>query len=433
MSRHFRQLLILTSLASITIALIAWYWSVNDSPDAPPPTHHKPVSPRFSTVKTRAKRLAKDHSRLRTANIDVNARLRALYEKYPELTVELHEPRPELVSRFKKLFPNPSNPNFGDASNFEPMILGISPWDEAAAARFLDKNADRLTELISLIEVFEDFEKIQFNGLNEAQRLLSISYGLNLKLGKLERAQELYTSAQKLIDREVNANLILVSHSIALSLSLNSYNLQLIAEQPDLVAQLESAPHSTPTFSQTIQGEFTGSIKMVYDLAQRDHNGELYFDISTDSNDLDAGSITENHIPLEIIENSLARQFIENIRYFEKLEESDTSISEEEIAQELNDRLAKSSDFTAVDKQLAELTFTGLGYYFDALKDAQQLQKVNTIAIEISYAQSHGTEWIGELPIDHKTGKSIIWDKENNLLETGIEGNNATIAIPVIE
>jgi len=431
------QKLILYSLAAITIGLLAWNWSVDGEADATTTNAHKPVSPRLSTIKTRSTRLAgQPNSLLKPASIDVNARLRALYVKYPELVVELHESKPELVSRFKKLFPNPSNPNFGEASDFEPMILGDSPWDESAATEFLDINADRLTELRALIDALDSFEQIQPNGLGESLRLISISYGLNVKLGRLDSARELYASAQKLIDGEANVNLLQVSYSIGLSHLLRSYNLQFIVEQPDLVAQLESSTHSTLSYSQTIQGEFTGGIKMVYNLASRDSNGDLYLDmtdITDDSSDIHSKESTKKYVPLGVIEDSLARQTIDYIRYLKECEISDTYISGTEMEKEMATRLAGRKDLTPEDKQLAELTSIGRAYYYDAFREAQHLQILNNIAIDISLAQYKGEEWAGEPPIDYKTGKPIIWDKEKNLLETGIEGDNSTVPIPVIK
>lgn len=410
---------------------------MNSDPDAETPTAQKPASPRLSTVKTHAARLASQRTnRLKPANIDVNARLRALYERYPELAVELQEPKPELLTRLKKLFPNPSNPNFGESSDFEPMILGDSLWDESAATEFLDKNAGRLTELISLIDAFDNFEETGFNGLREAQRLLGISYGLNVKLGRPDQARELYASAQKVIEGEANVNLLQVSYSISLSHLLRSYNLQLIVEQPDLVAQLESSPHSTLSYSQTIQGEFTAGIKMFYYLASRDSNGDLYLDmtdITDDSSDIHSKESTKKYVPLGVIEDSIARQTIDYIRYLKECEMSDTYFSGAEMEKEMATRLAGRKDVTPEDKQLAELTSLSRAYYYDAFRESQHLQTLSTIAINISLAQSHGKEWMGELPIDYKTRDYIVWDKENNLLETGIEGENATIPIPVIK
>ena len=90
MSHLLRQSLIFTILATTAIGLLAWSWSVNSDPDAETPTAQKPASPRLSTVKTHAAKEAESINFPQPANIDANARLRALYERYPELAIESH-------------------------------------------------------------------------------------------------------------------------------------------------------------------------------------------------------------------------------------------------------------------------------------------------------------------------------------------------------
>ena len=63
----------------------------------------------------------------------------------------------------------------------------------------------------------------------------------------------------------------------------------------------------------------------------------------------------------------------------------------------------------------------------------EHLTNLHHTAIQIAYAQYQGSEWTGSLPINKVTGEPIIWDKEKNLLHTGLEGDNATIKIPVVE
>ena len=365
--------------------------------------------------------------------IDPNARLRAIFEKFPKLAVELHEPNPQLTERFKALFQDPRDPTLGSPSDMEPMISGDSPWDAEAATDFLLKNEHRISELTALIGECENYEPVQFSGLSSATRLLSMSYALNLKLGNYEQAQSLYSSALKLNEVQANTNLIQTSISTALTLSLNRYNLKIVTQNPELVTQFEAIPYPSPSMSKTMLGEFSSSLRMVYGFSEIGDDGVTYFDISDVGDILDSSEPSDNHIPLDTVEDIIATQFIDLISYLKECESSEEYISGDEMDAELKSSLTAQPDRSEIEKQLADALFVGVGYYGDALREAQQVKLSQSIAIQIAYTNHLGQQWDGDLPTNYKTGEPIIWDKENNQLLTGLEGDNGTIDIPVIE
>lgn len=371
-------------------------------------------------------------SQFRPANIDANARLSALFENFPELATELHEPNPELEERFRKIFPQPSDPSFGSPYDFELMLIGDESWDAEKATAFLLKNEHRITELVSLINEFDDYEAIQFEGFHQAVRLLPTSYALNLKLGNEQQAKELYTASIKTSNNQADQNLIQTSFSIAISQSLGSYNLELFSEHPEMMHLLESTPKESHTMSKSMKAEFASCLRMIYDMSEIDRDGVPHFNMNEAVGD-ESELLTEKYITLDTVEDIVARKFINQITYLKECEDFDGYVSEDEITKELENSIKTQPPLPEIERQLAEVLFVGTGYYYEAMRDAQQMERVRRTAMQIAYAQHIGNQWDGQLPNNYKTGEPILWDQENHQLHTGLEDNQATVDIPVIE
>ena len=125
---------------------------------------------------------------LKSANINVEKRLDALYLKYPKLTIPKRDPEKNLTDTYENLFPEKTRDPLGEKiESFQQMLDGKKPWDAQAAREFLATEDSRLKTLIKKSDVSYHFQQRDVvpstSFMLPAFRLLTTSFALQAKLG----------------------------------------------------------------------------------------------------------------------------------------------------------------------------------------------------------------------------------------------------------
>ena len=348
--------------------------------------------------------------------------------KYPELAIPLAASDDDYPALFERLFPESKKEELSDQlAAFEKMLLDEELWNEQQAREFLVKNEQRLNELVEGINPQHSHREVEFTELSAALHLLAMSYGLEAKLGDSNRAIVLHDATRDLIRASLETDLLHSSVALASGLMKDQYSLDFCADLPQIVMSIAETPWSPPSFSRLLKGEFVGGMQMAYSFAEETEQGQIV---------LGGDMATPPDIPpftVDMVEDVVARVIVKELEFLRQQEQSEDYVSGEEMTKKLESFVSEGS-FSEFERAIAETFLVGFGYYYDNWREVQLLRQTNHVALCIALAQSQGGEFTGELPVDFKTGESIIWDKENNALRADLgENGPKEIQIPVIK
>lgn len=367
---------------------------------------------------------------LRPANINTKKRLQALYLKYPELAIEFKDPEKSLLKIYEDLFPeDDSNALSAEIEVFEALLKKKTPWsdeEKQLAIDFLAKEQERLNVMMNHTDSSYHFQND--NGVTGFQtflfpafRLLTTSFALQLKLENVAQAERTYRSTNQIMQLTQNGCLIDLTSALITHPQLNTNLLASSEELPERTLQilLEDSNNSA-NYKELIKAEVANTLVMVYRFCDRNDHEELVME--------QGAGLPE--IPLDDIEQFVAENSMEKIHQIQQYEQSQGDF--ETFIQLLN--TPPSTELANSSEDFKDMFFSGHGIYYDAIHKFKFISEVQKTAIQIALVQSRGETFTGDLPHHYKTGKPIIWDKENNLLRTGIEAkehqDHSTINIP---
>ena len=172
-----------------------------------------------------------------------------------------------------------------------------------------------------------------------------------------------------------------------------------------------------------LRGELSATLSLIYYCTEVAKTGEFILNFGDDV----------PLIPLEEIEHVMAAHCINRIQQIHTYESSPSNPSTfDDQIKYLN--APPKQHLSHENQDVMKLTHCPIGIYYEAMLKLNYLTHVQQTAVQIALAQQRGEAFTGNLPLHYKTGKPVVWDKENKLLHTGLEAkeyqDHSTINIP---
>ena len=359
----------------------------------------------------------------RKKRIDVKARLAALYEKYPDLKPDYPESEKDFSALFNRLFPeNEWDSLSEEVGEIEAMLMGESPWNDEYARSFVNAHKGRLEELLKSINSEHHYKELQFHGGSRVIRLLAVSYGLELRKGNVRESAVFRNGLRELTNTSAQTSYIALTLGVAGQRRIADYAFLHSSASLHEMEQILKTEISVKSFFSATKSEYTNVLYMVYRMAEEGDGGEFF---------LDNGKGIDP-ISVDLIEKIGAEVSLSNLRFYQELEQKGEYQTDLELESDFG-RFLKEKSYNATELLIADIFNTGNGYYLMALKENSLYHPAQLSALRIGVAEATGVTNEQNLPINFKTGQSIQWDKERNVLVTGLSGRNAEIKIPVLK
>ena len=364
------------------------------------------------------------------AEINVEKRLDALYLKYPEIAITKLDPENDLTPTYEKLFPGESHDELLlKIGSLQEMLDGKKPWNAQEAREFLTAEGARLNTLIGKsappyhFQKSDDFAPASI--ILSAFRLLTTSFALQAKLGDTSEALTTYRALSHLMRAASPEGLIHLTFATITRPPLNRYASQLLTQPSDLTATILSPELNQPApFKSTLRGECTATLSLMYLGTEVAKSGELILDFGEKS----------PLIPLVEYEMVMASHCTDRIKQIQKYEQAPTAAAFKETIKQLN--ALPNQHLSYENQDILTLIHHPMDLYFEAVQKDKFITQAQQTAVQIALAHKNGELFTGKLPLNYKTGKPIIWDKDNNLLRTGLEPREnidySTISIPML-
>ncbi len=394
-------------------ALISWKMS-------PPDRSSKRNSSQLENSINNARASKRDLSdRLEPAMIDVDARLLALYQRYPNLRPSLIEGHHQSLASYMELI-TPAEAERIDvaAKPLREMIENKADWDPELAWQFLINEHDLIAKLIHLGPIPDtDYEKFTNKQAMAVNELLCVGFACQLKLGRQEAAAVIHRALRANNQHLANGSLFAQPVAILSNLSLTATSQHLIADKPELIEQLTIESQLQPKLSAQMVNETSAGLTMAYSMMKKSADGTV------------GHFYPDGIMTIDETEKYFAGVRSEIIDGLEKLESTqDDMVRPDQLAEITEQVVNRYPDDERTQALISHATnsLDIYTHYWQAIEE----QKYQLTAMQIAVATARGENFTGELPVNTMTGEVAIWDKENNQLIYHNGETKRTIKIP---